>query len=353
MFRKFALTGLCVATFAGCRADETQTPVDLSRPLQLGDLAGLDFSGNPTGGDMALPPGTDLAGMMPSGCMNSYMQATISAMRQGKSGCYELDNVISIGVTPSKTSPALFVQDALGGDYSGMMTKCESKSTSHPCASLGNVMGAVAGHSVTVLGTYIKSKTSGFEEFYVDSATDNGVADGGATPAPVTTLTEAQIAHAASPQQTAKWFQRVVVTITDPLKVYDYSPTDLHYTGSLTPCTQVPNYFGFSMIPSSLLTGGVTQGGVCSGTGNLTPPTAQANTPAQVVYIGTNFYKTFTETTDCACNSHANPTPSVGASISTTLSGILIGDSVYGSSTTFQDIAPQSGPGAGTDFPLQ
>jgi hypothetical protein len=262
-----------------------------------------------------------------------YQHATVKQMRQGASGDFVLTGVVSIGLTPSMSAPRLFFQDAGGGDFSAMVGKCSLGSPSRPCpqSTLTTILSIADGHTLSINGTYVKA-TNGFEQFYIDTVTDNGV---GTMPA----ATVAQLGDIARNANTAKWwFQRVTVDLgAGLLKMYDFSPIEMKYsspTGAVCPA-----YFGWGMVPS---TSSDVVGGACNAT--TQPPTAVTGTaPSDEVIIGTDFYRSFTYSADCACAGGAQATLATGASTFTgVIGGILIGDSVYQGTTLYQYLAPKS-----------
>ncbi len=278
----------------------------------------------------------DAASPADGACL-TYGDASVATMRQGKSGCYRLSNVISIGLTPSSKSPTLFVQDGNGGAYSAVQTKCSSTSTAHPCTVAADVHSIAVGHSVTLQGTYIKAM-GGFEEFYIDTVSDNGAAT---TTPNALTLGIADVAKGST--QTAAWFQRVSVTLAsaDTLLPYSLSPPELQSTYNGVPSTSCPYWYGFSLIPKSAK---VTAGALCSGT---TQPSAAASKAAEIL-IGTDFYDGFTASSDCACASkYGDKLVTSTSTLSGKLQGILIFDSPIGG-TGYQYVAPQ----ADTDAPI-
>ena len=266
-----------------------------------------------------------------SDACTSYTPSTVAAMRQGTiSGCFELDNVITLGVTPSTKSPQLYVQDAGGGDFSAMVTKCSSTSTTHPCSEASTVSALADGHSVTVKGTYIKSSSSMFEEFFIDSAVDNGAG----TPPALATATLADIARSSTSANLR--FQHVKVTIAaaDTLKMYDWTPAELANT-SATAC---PYQFGFGMIPKSVT--GVTDGAAC--TSGAAQPTGQASPDAAEVLIGTDFFEGFTVSSDCRCaKTFSDTEPTATSTLGGTIGGILIFDVPFGATVGYYYLAPK------------
>jgi hypothetical protein len=282
------------------------------------------------------PPGTP-DGAMATGCNNTYSTSTIAAMRQGNvNGCFELDNVVTLDVTPSTKSPRLFVQDAAGGMYSGMMTRCSSMSTSHPCTVAATVAALAKGRSVTVKGTYIKSKNTGFEEFFIDDVTDNGAA----TPPAAATATVAEISRGGTNPGLA--FQRVTVTLApnDPLVMYDWTPSEL----ANATATKCPYVFGFGMIPKSAK---ATATAAC--TSGTAQPTGQAAPASAEVLIGTDFFKTYTISSDCRCaKTFTDMVPSAQSQLTGSISGILVFDVPFGGSGGYYYLAPE----ANADAPL-
>lgn len=286
-----------------------------------------DLSGVMTGGDMAMPGGGDGGGL-------NYAVSTVAAMRQGAPGPYELDNVIAIAVTPSTKSPHIYLQDAAGGDFSAIRANCSSTSMTHPCSVAGAVSSIMVGHSVTVKGTFIKSKTAsgGAETFYIDSITDNGA---GTLPAPATvTLADVQqssVANATTTAPTNKkwWFQHVTVSTPGSLAMYDLSPAPFKYTGT----SACPSQFGWGIAPTGTAGAGTTLS--CDASCTMSPVGAACMQPAGVtlspaeILIGTDFYKGFTESSDCKCAQMHSDTLVKSTSTTTKLGGILIYDTVY------------------------
>jgi hypothetical protein len=313
MSKNFAFV---LAMVAGCSNN--------SPPFMPADLSGVG-----SGGDMAMQGGGGDMGML------SYTVSTIAAMRQGAPGLYELDNVVAIAVTPSTKSPHAYLQDAAGGDFSAIRSDCSSTSMTHPCTVAATVAGIAVGHSVTVKGTFIKSKQSsgGAENFYIDSITDNGA---GTLPTPATlTLADVQQssvmnATTAAPTNKAKWFQHVTVTAPGSLAMYDLSPAVFKYTGT----SACPSQFGWAMAPTGTTGAAATLScdASCSaspvGAACTQPATAAAVNPAEI-YIGTDFYKGFTKSSDCKCFQMYSDTAVTSTSTTAKLGGILVYDTVY------------------------
>jgi hypothetical protein len=267
----------------------------------------------------------------------SYTMSTVAAMRMGTAtGCFKLTNVVSLGTTPSKTTPQIFVQDAAGGDYSAMLTKCSSTSTTHPCAVATQAAAITDGHSVTITGTYIKTAATTFEEFFIDGITDNG-----ATTVPAAaTATLAQIERGSTAKNLR--FQRVTVTIgtADTLKMYDWSPGEFANT-SATACTY---QYGFGMLPTSAT--GTAAAACSSGTAQ---PNGQAAINANEVLIGTDFYKTYTVSSDCRCaKTFTDMEPASTSTLSGTISGLLTFDVPFGATVGYYYLDPKTM----TDAPL-
>ena len=298
---------LALALFA-CRSSDNSTPVDSHA---VSDGAHLDGAGSG------------------SGCA-SYTMSTIAAMRMGTAtGCFKLTNVVSLGTTPSKTTPQIFVQDAGGGDFSAMLTKCSSTSTTHPCTFATQAAAIADGHSVTITGTYIKTAATTFEEFFIDGITDNGAAT---APAPAT-ATLAQIERSST--ATNLRFQRVTVTIgqADALKMYDWTPSEFANT-SATACTY---QYGFGMLPSSAT--GTAAAACSSGTAQ---PNGQAAINAKEVLIGTDFYKTYTVSSDCRCaKMFTDMEPSATSTLVGTVSGLLSFDVPFGATVGYYYLDPK------------
>ena len=288
--------------------------------------------------------GGDDGGGMDGGTTKIYIMSSIANMRQNKVGNYELDNVVSI--TPSEGGKTLkaYVQDAAGGDFSAMQIKCSSGSMTHPCPMTGtvypNLKNLAAGHSVTVQGTYIKSSMTHIEEFYLDSITDNGNAM--MMPAPAT-LKLADIQRGALTTKT--WYQHVNVTLTDSLKVYDMIPAEfLRSAGCMT--AGCPCVFGWAMVPSLTM---APAPAMCNGT---TIPAMSAPSNMAEVLIGTDFFKQFKLSSDCACAAKymdtlitTTQTVASGAVIS----GILSFDSQFMTMNYYQYLAPLQV----SDFPIK
>ena len=309
---------ICIAlAMIGCRSTDSSTPVDSNG---VHDGAHLDGAGSG------------------SAACASYAMTTIAAMRMGTaSGCFQLTNVVTLGTTPSKKSPKVFVQDASGGDFSAMVTKCSSTSTAHPC-SISTQVGAIAdGHSVTITGTYIKTAATTFEEFFIDGLTDNGVT----TVPAAATATLAQIERGGTAKNLR--FQRVTVNISasDTLKMFDWTPSEF----SNTSATACPYQFGFGMLPTSA-TGAAAAGACANGT---TQPGGQPTVNANEVLIGTDFYKTFTVSSDCRCaKTFVDMEPSATSTLSGMVSGLLVFDVPFGGTVGYYYLDPKST----TDAPI-
>jgi hypothetical protein len=267
----------------------------------------------------------------------TYAASSIAAMRTAAmSGCFELDHVALVDRSSSTTTPRLYVQDSAGGDYSAIMAKCSSTGN-HACSamSLATALTLADNESVTVHGYYSHGKTSGFEEFLVESMSDDGSML--SPPAPVS-LGVADIARSA--RVTAKWFQRATVSLAaaDTLVMYDFSPAEFKLQG---PC---PAWEGFGMIPSSA---GAAAPAACNGSAN--PPGIASPDPKEIL-VGREFFHGFPYCTDCACAAtHQQTLLTAANKISGTLGGILIFEITTGTTSTYQIFEPTSK----TDFPVQ
>ncbi len=284
------------------------------------------------------PPGGGGSDAMGSGSgsgsadtCTSYTTDTIATMRQAKSGCYELDNVVSLALSSSTTNPKLFVEDAAGGMYSAMVTECESHSTTHPCSVVTTVTGIAVGHSVTIKGTYIKTSSTTFEEFFIDSITDNGAT----TAIPAATAQLADIERSGS--NAGLRFQYVSVA-AGTLKMYDWTPAEFDDTTA----TSCPYVTGFGMIPSTV---SVTEGAAC--TGSAAQPAGQSPPNSAEVLIGTDFYKSFLPETDCKCATGSD-VPETSSTVTGTVKGILMFDVPFGGTTGYYYLEPTNP----TDFPI-
>lgn len=288
-YRTLSIVGLATVLAAGCRNSNNQLPVDLST---AGDMA--------TGGDMA----------------KNYKASDIKTMRQGSSGDFVLANVIAIGVTPSTGSPRIIVQDAAGGDFSGIQGRCSSTSMVHPCSVASTVHTAAIGDNVTLMGTYEKSATSGFETFYIDMITINS--HGAALPA-VQTVALADVQRGATK---AKWYwQHVTVSAPGTLTMYDFTAAEFVRGNNPTAC---PYQFGFGLLP-----GTAASTNVCAGATSQ-PPGVGTPDPNEVL-IGTDFYMTWNVSSDCRCTATYHDREPAANSSTTALGGILMFDSVFGS----------------------
>ena len=310
----FALACTVVAG-AGCRDNGTLQPADLSGTGGGStDMAGGGGGGGGGGGDMA---------------PKSYAVSTVTAMRTaGAFGNFEIDNAVVVGVGPTGTK--MFVQDASGGDLSAIAVACPGSGT-HMCTMSSTVKTTKIGDSVTVKGTYEKGgmTTGYFETFYLDSITDNGAA---AAIPPVKTLTLADIVKTNTMGSRANWFQKVKVTLTDALVVFDLSPAEFAYSGGKNGC---PAMFGWAMVP---MTGApATAPPACDASCNAKPapatctqPAAQTTMNANELLVGTDFYSTFKVSSDCFCYNGFGDTvvtPANKVASGATIQGVLIYDS--------------------------
>jgi hypothetical protein len=304
-----------------------------------------DFGTNPDG-PTSNPDGptSNPDGATHVGC-TSYTTSSIAMMRQGKSGCYELDNVVTIAANPvssKATHVTIYVQDSAGGDFSAVPVFCSSTSTTHPCATAFTSASTIAKaatpssttaatpHSVTIKGTYIKSSSSKYEEFYIDTITDNGTG----TPPQAATAALSDIVRSA--QKPNLWFQKVTATLTNPLKMYDWSPVEFEYTPPPTAC---PYWFGFGMIDST----SSSMGGAACTDGNTQPMTLTAAPDPNEVLIGTDFYYGFAVSADCRCVADfKDKAPTAASQVTGSISGILVFDVPYMATTGYQYLAPTS-----------
>lgn len=323
----FAFAGMMAMATAGCRDSNPLTPADLS-------MAGGGGGGTGGGMDMATNA-------------KNYMMATVAMMRQGAPGDYELDNVRVIAKTSSSASPHLVIQDDVGTgatDFTAMYTTCSATSSSHPCAATSDNKNAAVGDKLTIKGTYIKASNANgaTETFYIDSISNGGPASGSA-PAP-STVTLADLAKTNGTAMKAKWFQKVTVATpaAGALKVYDLIPSELVFSG-----TGCPKQVGWAMVPMATA--------ACTGATVACPtPTTCASPDASEILIGTEFYKQFTDSSDCACakTDMGTGSPLVTMTSATTgaIGGVLLYDSVFGSTPvkTFMYLSPT----ADSDMPL-
>jgi hypothetical protein len=302
----------------GCRSDDASTPIDSHGGT-------IDGTGSGSGSG--------------SGCA-SYTDTSIASMRMGTAtGCYKLTNVVTLGVTPSTSTPQLFVQDAAGGDFSALETKCSSGSTTHPCTIAAMVKVIPDGHSVTVTGTYIKTAATTFEEFFIDNVVDNGVG----TPPAAATATLADIERGST--ATNLRFQRITITIgaADMLQMYDWTP-DEFTNASATAC---PYQFGFGMLPKSVTGTGTTATPAC--TSGTAQPAGQVSPNAHEVLIGTDFFKGFTVSSDCRCaKTFTDMEPTATSTLSGTVGGLLGFDVPFGATLGYYYLDPKSA----TDAPI-
>ena len=307
---KLMLTLLLV----GC-GSAAVSPVDLSPPHQ-GSYVDMATSQQGSDVDMAVQPGAQ-PDMASAGCNGNYPVSTIAAARQGAShyACYELDNVITLAVTPVSSaghSVTIHVQDALGGDYSAVKLSCSTTSSSHPCTAFSMAKNILAGRKVTVQGIYVQAK-SGFETFEIDSITDGGA---GTAPMPAP-LAEVDLERGATMSMGGKpmaayWFQVVSTTISDKLLMFDWSVPEFHGTSGSCP------WYGFGMIPTSA---GASAGPACSG---MTQPALSTTVNAKEVLISTDYYGGFTFTSDCTCGPmYSQPVPTAGQGVTGAVKGLL------------------------------
>lgn len=333
MYKQLTILAFACALAAGCRDNSTTTTTG-------GDMATGNGGGG--GGGTAGGGGTTGGGDMAT---TTFTKTSIAAMRAGNPGSFELDNVIVLGVTSSSKKPTIYVRDSgTPGDYTAIQVKCDAGNATHPCTVATALHAATIGQSVTIQGDYIKS--TGFEEFYISgSATAFVGGAAGSAPTPVT-VALADVQRNSSLASQKNWFQYVTVATPGTLDVYDLTPSEFVFTGA----TACPYQTGFGLIPSG--TTGVTAPTACTGTTSqptgLTPATANA---AEIL-IGTDFFTSFTVSSDCKCAAMFTDTLVTPTMTATALSGILVPDSVYMSSPTvnYLYVAPISST---TDLKLQ
>ena len=324
-------TFACTLASSGCRDNGMLTPADLS-------MAGGGGGGTGGGMDMAMAGKT-------------YTMATIAAMRGGAPGDYELDDVIAIALTPSTKSPKLVVQDAAGGDFTAIQLTCSGSSTSHPCTVASTVHTTALGHKVTVKGTYIKAKLAngGTETFYLDSITDNGA---GTAPAPLA-VTETDIERAVDTSVTGwnkDFWQLATVTPSEVINMYDWTPTDLKFSGTWPGCSTAPFVFGFGMLPAS---GGTAGTAAC--TTKTAPATSNATANAKEILIGTDYYKNFAVSSDCQCAQTPTQVPSATTTwpAAAPMTGVIGYDAPIGGTVGYRYFSPMpatAGAGALTNL---
>jgi hypothetical protein len=252
-----------------------------------------------------------------------------------KSGCFELDNVVTVAVTPistKSTSIRIIAQDPSGGDYSAMLVSCYSMSAKYPCSAFPMAKNILANRSITVQGYYEKSAMGGFEYLSLDSVTDNAA---GTPPAPQAVML-ADIERGAS--KPAWWFEKVTLTISaaDQLVMFDFSPPEFKSTKMPPPTCGIE--YGFGMKPTSA---SGTAGAACMGT--TTQPPGQTTVNANEVLFGTDYYAGFTANSECTCLSAKTmkPYPGLLSATSTlqgTVSGILFYDTAAGAG--YQYLSP-------------
>jgi hypothetical protein len=334
LFRKASIFAFaCMLSAAGCRDNGALTPADLSMtgPGGNGDMA----TGGGGGGDM----------------MKSYMVSTIAAMRAGSYGDFELDNVVVLAVNPGGSR--MYVQDAAGGKLSAIEVSCPAGGT-HVCTISATVKAAKIGDQVTVKGTYVKAgATKGnYETFYVDTMMDNGAAP---TKPTATTLTIADVISSAGSGTNSRdtWFQKVSVTLTDALVMFDMNPMVFAHTPAAG--KTCPNTYGWGMVP---MTGAPSAPAACDAScatktppATCTQPAAATATSTMEVLVGTDFYSGFTYSNDCKCYSGFSDTvvtPANHVASGATIQGILVYYSPQ-TGTPYLYLAPT----VNADFPLQ
>ena len=293
--------------------------------------AGCRNDGGATGGakDMTITGGNpdltqtvsgDMAGVVDNpdmtkfGNCTGFIPSTIAALRDPNAmnmHCYQLDNVVVVGLTPSAKSPRIFVQDAAGGDYSALMGRCSSTSTSHPCPVFAAVAGVPVGNSITLTGEFIKSKATHLEDFYIATITENN--------GPAGSVPAAKVLQPADIQKSAlkpeHWNQRVSVDVSaDPLAMYDWSPSELVFSGA----SACPYQLGFAMIATSAAAAAAP---ACMN--SKTQPATQSMPAMAETLIGTDFYNDFKVTSDCRCGfMFKNQVPSATSTLGGTIPSV-------------------------------
>jgi hypothetical protein len=285
LYRTVLFAMACSVGVVGCRDNGTLTPADLS--MGTGGVGGGGGGGGGTGtGGMDMGPTYTVAG-------------SIAAVRTGAGhGFYEVDDVVAIVRTPSSKSPKLIVQDEAGGKYSAIQLTCSGSSMTHPCSVQTTVTTLTLGHKVTIKGEYFKSGADkgGAETFYLASITDNGTMG---TPPAALTMDQTAIARATDTtvqDWSASFWQKVTVTPTEDLVMYDWTPSDLKFTGTWSGCSTAPFVFGFGMIPTSA---NATATAACTSKTAAAP--SQTTSDGKEVLIGTDYYKDFKVSSDCQC----------------------------------------------------
>jgi hypothetical protein len=329
----------------GCRVDEFDlsgiTPPDFSgiTPLDLSGIAPVDLGVSDDSGivptDLATRLrdfSTPLVDLASADLVQVYSSSTVAAMRSAQvSGGFQINNVVVIAKTPSVVSPHLIVQDAAGGDFSAIETRCSSLSTVHPCTVASTVAAVAVGNTVTLKGLYARSLNNGYETFYIDTVTDNGRVS--STP-PALGLQLSDVTRNAG--NVKWWFQKVTLNISgsDPLVMYDFTPSELSNAGAVS----CPYMFGFGMIAQSV---GATAGAACAT--NTAQPAGQSSPNAAELLIGTDFYNPFTVSSDCRCaKTYSDVEPTATSTLSGTVGGILFFEAAVSATSGVQYLAPTS-----------
>jgi hypothetical protein len=185
---------------------------------------------------------------------------------------------------------------------------------------------------MTLKGSYFRG-ANGYEEFDIDSLAFAGSA---VTPPAPLTLTVTDIARGNG--KPARYFQKVTVTPTEDLVMFDWSPKEMIYDGTWPGCMVAPYVFGFGMMLRSL---GATPTAAC--TSAMSQPPGQAAVDNREVLIGTDFYRQFRITSDCQCaHGHSNAVPGKDTTwpSGAAMTGILIYDAMRGAVTGYQFLSP-------------
>jgi hypothetical protein len=133
----------------------------------------------------------------------------------------------------------------------------------------------------------------------------------------------------------ARWFQRVTVALPGPLYVYDFTPPEMIATVDGKLPTRCPYLYGFAMIAAA------PSPPPAACTGGTQPASGRAD--AGEILVGTDFYASFTVSSDCRCTAQYHAAELTAAStLGGALSGILVYDVPYAGHSGYQYIAPQS-----------
>jgi hypothetical protein len=257
----------------------------------------------------------------------AYTTTTIASMRQGSAGCFRLASVLNLAVMQSN-NPRMYVQDMGGADFSAIVATCVANSPTHPCSFASQLRNVPQAGQVNLTGEYVKDATTGVEQFQLDSYANVGQGTLGAA----ASAQSSAIQRSGSARNLA--YQRVTVTLSGPLAMFDWSPPEFVSAGALT----CPYQLGFGLIPA----GGVT-GAPCANASSQ-PAGMVTVAPAEVL-VSTELAPGFTISSDCRC---ANPVPTTGSSVSGQVGGILSFAAAPGADAGYFYLAPTSN----ADLPL-